>query len=303
MKPNRSSNTNRDPGNASTAATPTDGRKSVPGDRGDAPAAAKQLGSARRAAPATVGAAIARASAAITKTTDTSKPAAPAAPMSAGACSPVAPPCLEDHLAAGIRHCQAREHEFRSMAEVTAAYLAAEHAARVQVHPLPHLLLQELAERIALAARFDRQEIGLQELQAEDAILVARFAVETRRRAAEDAPSSVPASAMAPPADAQFGLDDSLAPVGPALQDRRVAAPPANAGGPGEDQRSAFARLLAEIERLVLVTAALLDRDLAARAEHDPAAVLHVREALEQNATAFVEGFRRAAALRRRLNA
>ncbi|MFL9827185.1 hypothetical protein [Rhodoplanes sp. SY1] len=284
MKPNRSPNANRDPGSASTATAPTDGRKSVRGDRAAAPAAAKQLRSACRAEPATVGAAIARASAAITKTTDTSKPAAPAAPMSAGACSPAAPPCLEDHLAAGIRHCQAREHEFRSMAELVASHLAAEHRVRAIGHPYPGLLFQELAARVANAERFDRKEIGLAEMQAEDRRLFDVHVFEAHRRAAAEA---------TPPA---FGLLDELA---------SAAAAGTEPGGvtgaaTGTSPRENFERLVAETQRLMLVVASLLDRDLGERAERDLAAVMRIRAALEESAAAFIEACGQAAALRRR---
>ncbi|MFL9827193.1 hypothetical protein [Rhodoplanes sp. SY1] len=93
---------------------------------------------------------------------------------------------LQDHLAAGVRACQAREREFRSMAALTKCYLDAEFSVRVVGYPYPDLLRLEMAERLANAQRFDQRAVGLAEMQAEDARITARIAAEARRRAMEE---------------------------------------------------------------------------------------------------------------------
>lgn len=93
---------------------------------------------------------------------------------------------LQDRLAAGVRACQAREREFRSMAALTKCYLDAEYSVRAVGYPYPDLLRLEMAERLANARRFDRREVGLAEMQAEDARIVARVAAEARSRVMEE---------------------------------------------------------------------------------------------------------------------
>jgi hypothetical protein len=91
-----------------------------------------------------------------------------------------------DRLQAGVRDCQAREREFRTMAALTKCYLDAEYDARSRSYPYPDLLRLEHAERLANAHRFDRKEIGLEEMQLGDARISARIATEAQRRANEE---------------------------------------------------------------------------------------------------------------------